>query len=130
MTVGHGAILESCTVGDGVQMGGLEAKGRRLTSDFIDLVDSRLEGFEVVTPRDPNARGSHVSLRHPQASEIMAALVQSGVIGDVRSPNLLRFGFSPVFQRHVDGWDAVEAMVGVMAGVAWRRPGVPAGPVT
>lgn len=114
----------------GVDMARLEEKAHRLTSDFIRLVDARLDGFEVIAPRQPEQRGSHVSLRHPDAPAIMAALISSGVIGDVRPPHLLRFGFSPIFQRHVDVWDAVEVMSAVMAGDAWRRAPVPIGPVT
>jgi kynureninase len=114
----------------GVDMARLEEKAHRLTSDFIRLVDARLDGFEVIAPRQPEQRGSHVSLRHPDAPAIMAALISSGVIGDVRPPHLLRFGFSPIFQRHVDVWDAVEVMSAMMAGDAWRRAPVPIGPVT
>jgi kynureninase len=113
-----------------IETAALEEKSRRLTSDFIRLVDERLEGFEVVTPRRAEERGSHVSLAHPEASAIMAALVSAGVIGDVRPPNLLRFGFAPAFQRHVDVWDAVDVIETVMDEGRWREARVPAGPVT
>jgi kynureninase len=114
----------------GIATAALEEKARRLTSDFIRLVDERLEGFEVITPRRAGERGSHVSLAHPEASAIMAALVSAGVIGDVRPPNLLRFGFAPAFQRHVDVWEAVDVIETVMDEGQWREAEVPAGPVT
>lgn len=88
----------------------LRAKSELLTSSFIDLVDEMLPEFEVVTPREVSRRGSQVSLAHDRAPAIMAALIRRGVIGDVRPPNLLRFGFAPAFQHHVDVWDAVREL--------------------
>lgn len=100
-----------------------EAKARTLTSLFIDLVDTTLDGqVEVVTPRDPAARGAQVSLRHPQAAAVMSALIARGVIGDHRPPDLLRFGFSPLIVRAVDVHDAVEVIADVLATDAWDTP--------
>lgn len=124
------ALDAALDIFEGVDPAALRAKSELLTGDFITLVGERLEGFEVATPRDARQRGSHVSLSHPQAPAIMAALIAGGVIGDVRPPNLLRFGFAPAFQRHVDVWDAVEAISAVMAEERWRTVTLPAGPVT
>lgn len=124
------ALDAALDVFSGTDPAHLEAKAHRLTSDFIRLVDERLPGFEVVTPRDPIERGSHVSLAHPEAAAIMACLVADGVIGDVRPPDLLRFGFAPAYSRHVDLWDAVAAVAAVMAEGRWRHPPGPDGPVT
>ncbi|WP_052666325.1 kynureninase [Nitriliruptor alkaliphilus] len=100
-----------------------EAKARTLTSLFIDLVDATLGGqVEVVTPREPAARGAQVSLRHPQAAAVMSALISRGVIGDHRPPDLLRFGFSPLIVRAVDVHDAVEVIADVLATDAWDTP--------
>ena len=108
----------------------LRVKSEKLVADFIGLVDERLPWFEVVTPRSPEDRGSHVSLAHPEAGRIMAALIDRGVVGDVRPPNLLRFGLAPAYQRHVEVWDAVEAVRGVMENDAWRHAPLHTGPVT
>lgn len=115
---------------EGVDMAALRQKSELLVAGFVDLVDERLEGFEVVTPRQASERGSHVSVAHPEAAGIMAALIERGVIGDVRPPNLLRFGLAPLYSRHVEVWDAVEAIGGVMESEAWKRVVTKHGPVT
>jgi kynureninase len=86
-----------------------------LTDYFLQHVDARLgEAVEVLTPREPDRRGSQVSLRHPAAADIMAALVERGVVGDFRTPDIARFGFAPMYVRHVDVYDAVEALAAVL----------------
>ena len=98
------------------------AKVRSLTELFVALVDERCGdlGVEVVTPRSPEARGAQVSLRHEHADRVMRALVDRGVIGDHRPPDLLRFGFSPLYVRHVDVVAAVDVLVDVLAAERWR----------
>lgn len=97
-----------------VNPGQLRARSELLTTNFIALADQLLPEFELVTPRNVSERGSHVSLAHDQAPAIMEALIAHGVIGDVRPPNLLRFGLGPSFQRHVDVWDAILELRRVM----------------
>ena len=79
-------------------------------------------GFAVASPRDAAARGAQVSLRHPEGYPIMQALIARGVIGDFRAPDLLRFGFAPLYVRFVDVWDAVETLGAVMAERLWDQP--------
>ena len=67
-------------------------------------------------------RGSQVSFRHPDGYAVMQALIARGVIGDFRAPDILRFGFAPLYVRHVDIWDAVAALKDVLATRAWDRP--------
>jgi kynureninase len=55
----------------------------------------------------------------------MRALLERGVIGDFRPPDLLRFGFAPLTTRYVDVWDAVEKLREVLVGGAWRGDGRP-----
>ena len=128
--LGLAALGAALDVFDGVDPRALRVKSEKLVADFIGLVDERLPWFEVVTPRSPEDRGSHVSLAHPEAGRIMAALIDRGVVGDVRPPNLLRFGLAPAYQRHVEVWDAVEAVRGVMENDAWRHAPLHTGPVT
>jgi kynureninase len=102
----------------------LRAKSVALTELFIALVEQRCAGLglALATPRDPQRRGSQVSFAHEHAWPVMQALVARGVIGDFRAPDILRFGFAPLYVRFVDVWDAVEALREVLANRAWDRP--------
>ncbi len=106
-----------------VSMDSIRAKSIALTNLFIDLVEQRLtgHGFSLVTPREPEARGSQVSFAHTDDGyAIMQALIARGVIGDFRAPDILRFGFTPLYTRFVDVWDAVERLSQVMSTGEWR----------
>jgi len=108
--------------------GGLPAirqKSTSLTELFIELVESRCagHGLTLVTPRDAGARGSQVSFAHAtDGYAIMQALIARGVIGDFRAPDVLRFGFTPLYTRFVDVWDAVDRLEQVLVSGEWRRP--------
>jgi kynureninase len=118
---------------DGIDMADLAAKGRALCDLFIALADERLTRFgaELATPRDGAVRGSHVSLRHPEAFGIVRALIARGVIGDFRSPDAMRFGFTPLYIGFTDVFDAVVAIEDVITQEAWRTlEPVEAGAVT
>ncbi|HYD23883.1 MAG TPA: kynureninase [Croceibacterium sp.] len=100
----------------------LAAKGQALCDLFIEQVDARCPGLELVTPRDRRVRGSHVSYRHPHAYAVMQALIARGVIGDFREPAVIRFGFAPLYTGFADAWRAVEALAQVLATQAWDDP--------
>ncbi len=109
------ALDAALDVFDGVDHHALRTASLSLTDYFIELVDARLGGqLEVVTPREHARRGSQVSLRHDQAYGVVQALIDRGVVGDFRTPDLARFGFAPMYVRHVDVYDAVEQLVEVM----------------
>ncbi len=97
----------------------VRAKSLGLTGLFMQLVQRAGVGLETVTPDDEEARGSQVSVRHPQAYEVVQALIARGVIGDFRTPDLARFGFAPLYTRFVDVFDAVEALELVLARREW-----------
>jgi kynureninase len=109
---------------EGVDTTSLDAKARALTERFVALVDERCDGLgvEVVSPRDPAARGAQVALRHDDAFAVMSALIARGVIGDHRPPDLLRFGFAPAVVRHADVEHAVDVLVDVLTSRAWDDP--------
>ncbi len=103
----------------------VRAKALALTKCFAELVEARCDhlGLAVVSPREDARRGSQVCLTHPEgAYAIVQALIARGVIGDFRAPNVLRFGFTPLYLGHVDVFDAVDHLVQVMAGDLWRDP--------
>jgi kynureninase len=99
-------------------------KSARLAEAFISLVESHCDGFDLLlaSPRDAAQRGSQVSFRHAQAYPIMQALIARGMIGDVRTPDILRFGVAPLYLRFVDMWDAAMVLQGVLKREEWRRP--------
>ncbi|HEY8877709.1 MAG TPA: kynureninase [Roseateles sp.] len=108
-------------------MTALRAKSLALTEAFIAEIDARVPNATVATPRDPAMRGSQVSISLPEDIDgyaVMQALISRGVIGDFRagSPALLRFGFTPLYTRHVDVVDAVTILVDVLATKAWQTP--------
>ena len=111
--------------GDRGGMAAIRSKSLALTDLFMRLVDERCAdcGFTIVTPREPVQRGSQVSIAHPEDGyAIMQALIARGVIGDFRPPDILRFGFTPLYTRYVDVWDAVDRLRQVMTSAEWRDP--------
>nr|WP_316642033.1 kynureninase [uncultured Roseateles sp.] len=118
------ALEAALTAFDGVDMQALRRKSQSLTSLFIALVDQELagHGFGLATPREPNARGSQVSLTHAEGYAIVQALIARGVIGDFRSPDILRFGFAALYLSHAEVWDAVATLQDVMTSAAWSAP--------
>jgi kynureninase len=102
-------------VWDRATMDQVRAKSLAMTDLFIELVEDRLPGvFEIATPREHAKRGSQVALRHAQSYGIVQALIERGVIGDFRAPDIARFGFTPLYLRFVDVYDAVEILSDVM----------------
>ncbi len=95
---------------DGVTPAALQAKSTALTSLFIELLDDVCPELQIVTPRDPARRGSHVSVRHRDAYGLIQALIEREVIGDFRDPDIARFGLAPSTTRFADLVTAVEQM--------------------
>ena len=95
----------------------MQAKAAGLTSVAVELHDQRLQalGFTLGTPREPERRGAHVSLRHPDARRICRALIQrADVIPDFRAPDSIRLGLAPLYTRYVDVWDAIDRLAGIV----------------
>ena len=116
------ALDAAMDVWDGVEMAEVRAKSVALTEAFVALVERRCPDLRLASPRDPGERGSQVSFRHEHAYPIVRALIERGVVGDFRAPDVARFGFAPLYLRHVDVWDAAEAVAEVMGTRAWDEP--------
>ncbi|GAA3122926.1 kynureninase [Planomonospora alba] len=116
------ALNASLDVWERVDMARVRAKSVALTSLFIDLVEQACApyGLTLVTSRDPERRGSQVSFSHPDGYPVMRALIDRGVHGDFRAPDVLRFGFAPLYLRHVDVYDAAATLTEVLAKELWR----------
>jgi kynureninase len=110
-----GALDGALEVFERTTMTEVRVKSLALTDLFISLVEEALPGvFDVVTPREHTLRGSQVALRHEQGYGIVQALIERGVIGDFRAPDICRFGLTPLYLRYVDVYDAVQILVDVM----------------
>lgn len=121
--VAMAALEGALEIWDRVTIDQVRAKSLAMTDLFMQLVAQRQSGaFEVVTPREHSRRGSQVALRHDEAYGIIQALIERNVIGDFRDPDICRFGFTPLYLRFVDVFDAVEHLVEVMDSDAYRDP--------
>lgn len=102
----------------------LETKSRRLTELFIYLVTALCSGHDLrlASPRDVRQRGSHVSYAHPNGYALMQALIERGVIGDFRAPDVLRFGFAPLYTRYEDVWTTATALRDLLKTKCWSEP--------
>jgi kynureninase len=88
----------------------IREKGIALTELAIALVDGRLDGVWIASPRDASRRGAHVAVTMPNAQRVCAELIGRGVIVDFRRPDVIRLGLSPLTTRFVDVWDGVETI--------------------
>jgi kynureninase len=107
-----------------VNMEDVYVKAKQMCGMFAELAEERCgkHGVKLFGSRDMNARGSHVCLQHPESYAVMQALIARGVIGDFRAPDLIRFGFAPLYNRFVDVYDAVEHLAQVLDGKLWDVP--------
>jgi kynureninase len=100
----------------------IREKSLRLVDLFITLMEQQCgdDSFRLLTPNEPSARGSQVSFAHACGYAIMQALIERGVIGDFRAPDVLRFGLAPLYVRFADVRDAVAVLTEVMRSGVWR----------
>jgi kynureninase len=107
---------------DGVDMADVRAASIRLSERFIAEVEARCPDLTLASPRDPHGRGSQVSFRHSQGYAIMQALIANNVIGDFRAPDLIRFGFTPLYLSEEDVVAAAAVLERVMTERLWDDP--------
>jgi kynureninase len=102
-------------------MDAIRAKSLALTDLFIELVEARCSGHPLglATPRQHARRGSQVSFTHPHGYAVMRALIARGVIGDYREPQIMRFGFTPLYTSFADVWDAADILKQILDGQAY-----------
>jgi kynureninase len=104
-------------------MAALRSKSLALTRLFAQQVQSLCPMLRLVSPADDALRGSQVSFADAEMGyPVMQALIARGVIGDFRAPDILRFGFTPLYLRFVDAWDAAMHVHQVIESGEWRRP--------
>ncbi|AUG55411.1 kynureninase [Thalassospira marina] len=112
------AILDSALdVWDGVEMADIRQKSIALCEQFIAGVEAACPMLELVSPRNAECRGSQVSFRFEEGYAVMQALIARGVIGDFRAPDVIRFGFTPLYLDEKD----VEAGITILADIMENR---------
>lgn len=107
-----------------VDMAALRAKSVAMTHQLIEGVERCCAdfGFILASPRDDTERGSQVSFHHPEGYAIMRALIDRGVIGDFRAPDIVRFGVAPLYLCYQDIADAVDILHDIMQRETWNTP--------
>ncbi|WP_415713943.1 kynureninase [Roseibium sp.] len=128
MTVGTPPILSlsslhaALDVFEDVDMNDIRAKSISLSELFISEVEAKCPQLQLASPRDPHQRGSQVSFSFTEGYAVMQALIARGVIGDFRAPDIMRFGFTPLYLSHQDIVDAVEILADILETRSWDTP--------
>jgi kynureninase len=106
-----------------IDMTAVEAKSRALSELFVAEVERRCgDEVRLASPRDPARRGSHVSFAHAEGYAVVQALIARGIVGDFRAPDLMRFGFAPLYNGFEEVWRAAEALGAVLSAREWDQP--------
>jgi kynureninase len=128
MRVGTPAILQlsvldhALSIWDGVDMEAVRVASIALSERFIREVEARCPDVTLASPRDPMVRGSQVSFAFQHGYAAMQALIDRGVIGDFRAPDIMRFGFTPLYLEESDVVAATTVFEDVMKNELWRDP--------
>ena len=116
------ALDAALDVWEGVDMHALRARSIALQDAFIAELATRAPDLPLASPRDANQRGSQVSYHHPQGYAVMQALIARSVVGDFRAPDILRFGFTPLYLSMEDVIEAARILADILATGSWDRP--------
>ena len=103
-------------------MDAVRARSIALGERFIADVEAACPQLVLASPRDPARRGSQVSFRFAEGYAVMQALIARGVIGDFRAPDIMRFGFTPLYLGEDEVRAAAAILAEIMTGGAWDRP--------
>jgi kynureninase len=106
----------------GLELAALRQKSLALTELFIARVAALSTDLEIVTPREAARRGSQVSIAFDRGYAVVQAMIERGVIGDFRAPDIMRFGFAPLYVRFSDVWDAAEILAQCVQAEVWNDP--------
>ena len=115
------ALDEALKLGDDIEMSDVRAASIELTELFITLVESRCPQLKLASPRDPLMRGSQVSFAFEHGYAAMQALIDHKVVGDFRAPDIMRFGFTPLYVDSSDVEKAVDILVEILDKKLWDQ---------
>jgi kynureninase len=107
---------------EGVDVAALRVKSLALTELFMTRISVLLPDLDIVTPRDPALRGSQVAITFDHGYAVVQAMIERGVIGDFRAPDIMRFGFAPLYLRFGDVWDAAGILAECIRAKVWKDP--------
>jgi kynureninase len=116
------AFTSALEVWEGVDLAAVRARSVELCELFIREVETRCPELELASPRDAAIRGSQISFRFHEGYAVMQALIANGVIGDFRAPDIIRFGFTPLYVSAEDVTKAAAVLERVMREKLWDRP--------
>lgn len=108
------ALDAALTVFEGLELGQVRAKSENLGAYLIHLLDTFESDLALISPRHSSQRGSQVSFRHPLAYAIVQALIEVGVVGDFRAPDIVRLGFNPLFNSFTDIEQAAQSLTTIL----------------
>jgi kynureninase len=115
------ALEASLDIWDRVDMSDVRAKSIELSDLFIELVENRCPDLKLASPRDSRQRGSHVAFHFKQGYAAMRALIDRGLTGDFRAPDIMRFGITPLYIDVADVRKAASIIEDVMANRLWDQ---------
>lgn len=116
------ALEAALSAFDGATLQQVQRKSIALSELFRSEVQNRCPDLELASPIDPYTRGSQISFRHPNGYAIMQALIDRGVIGDFRAPDIIRFGFAPLYLSFAEIYKAAEILEEIMLHNLWDKP--------
>ncbi len=118
-----GVLDAALSIFEDVDMYSLRKKSMKLGELFLQLVivDDSLDELTLASPTESDERGSQLAFAHPQAFAICQALIERGVIADFRAPDVLRFGFAPLYLRYRDIWDSVQILSDIIANGLYKE---------
>ena len=128
MRVGTPAVMQLTALEDalrnwdGVDMDDIRAASLRLSDVFIHQIETRCPELTLVSPREGALRGSQVSFTHPEGYAVMQALIAHDVVGNYRAPNIMRFGFTPLYIDENDVSQAVDRLCDILENRLWDTP--------
>jgi len=116
------ALEAALEVWDGIDMAEIRAASVALCERFIARIEATCPGLRLISPREAAQRGSQVSFAFEHGYAAMQALIARGVIGDFRAPDVMRFGFTPLYLDAADVDAAADILAGILDSRAWDRP--------
>ena len=116
------ALEASLDIWETVNIKDVRETSIQLTDQFIKGVEQKCPMLQLITPRIPENRGSQVSFSFKHGYAVMQACIERGVIGDFRAPDVMRFGFTPLFIDSQDVERALEILAEIMSKDLWNDP--------